>query len=131
MAMPIAGRTTAMRFTVSRGIIAIVLQSVRRPQDRHEAGDRDKLAVLDDAAGIFFFSGGDQLRITSQIGDTRIEEKVRALYERGGVIAGTSAFQTSPRPAPRNPVDARRMRPRLADGDSFDLEKRLPRAGAR
>ena len=59
-------------------------------EDRHEAGDRDKLAVLDDAAGIFF-SGGDQLRITSQIGDTRIEEKVRALYERGGVIAGTSA----------------------------------------
>jgi len=59
-------------------------------EDRCEAGDRDKLAVLDDAAGIFF-SGGDQLRITSQIGDTRIEEKVRAIHERGGVIAGTSA----------------------------------------
>lgn len=59
-------------------------------EDRCEAGDRDKLAVLDDAAGIFF-SGGDQLRITSQIGDTGIEAKVRALYERGGVIAGTSA----------------------------------------
>jgi cyanophycinase len=59
-------------------------------EDRHEAGDREKLAVLDDAAGIFF-SGGDQLRITSQIGDTGIEAKVRALYERGGVVAGTSA----------------------------------------
>ena len=59
-------------------------------EDRCEAGDRDKLAVLDDAAGIFF-SGGDQLRITSQIGDTGIEAKVRALYERGGLIAGTSA----------------------------------------
>jgi cyanophycinase len=59
-------------------------------EDRHEAGDRDKLGVLDDAAGVFF-SGGDQLRITSQIGDTGIEAKVRALYERGGVIAGTSA----------------------------------------
>jgi cyanophycinase len=58
--------------------------------DRHEAMDRDKLAVLDDAAGIFF-SGGDQLRITSQIGDTGIEAKVRALYARGGVVAGTSA----------------------------------------
>ena len=46
--------------------------------------------MLDDAAGIFF-SGGDQLRITSQIGDTGIEAKVRALYERGGVVAGTSA----------------------------------------
>ncbi len=59
-------------------------------EDRTEASDRDKLSVIDDAAGIFF-SGGDQLRITSQIGDTGIEAKVRALYERGGVIAGTSA----------------------------------------
>jgi cyanophycinase len=59
-------------------------------EDRAEAGDRDKLRVLDDAAGIFF-SGGDQLRITSQIGDSGIEAKVRALYARGGVIAGTSA----------------------------------------
>jgi cyanophycinase len=59
-------------------------------EDRTEAGNRDKLSVIDDAAGIFF-SGGDQLRITSQIGDTGIEAKVRALYERGGVIAGTSA----------------------------------------
>jgi cyanophycinase len=59
-------------------------------ENRTEAGDREKLNVIDDAAGIFF-SGGDQLRITSQIGDTGIEAKVRALYERGGVIAGTSA----------------------------------------
>jgi cyanophycinase len=59
-------------------------------EERSQAGDRDKLSVLDDAAGIFF-SGGDQLRITSQIGDTGIEAKVRALYERGGVVAGTSA----------------------------------------
>jgi cyanophycinase len=59
-------------------------------QDRTEARDQEKLRVIDDAAAIFF-SGGDQLRITSQIGDTGIEAKVRALYERGGLIAGTSA----------------------------------------
>ncbi len=59
-------------------------------EDRSEASDEDKLRVLDDAAGVFF-SGGDQLRITSQIGDSAIEEKVRRLFERGGVIAGTSA----------------------------------------
>ena len=59
-------------------------------EDRSEASDSEKLGVIDDAAGIFF-SGGDQLRITSQIGDTGIEAKVRKLYERGGVIAGTSA----------------------------------------
>jgi cyanophycinase len=59
-------------------------------ENRTEAGDREKLAVIDDAAAIFF-SGGDQLRITSQIGDTGIEAKVRGLFERGGIIAGTSA----------------------------------------
>lgn len=59
-------------------------------EDRAEAGDREKLKVIDDATAIFF-SGGDQLRITSQIGDTGIEAKVRALFERGGLIAGTSA----------------------------------------
>lgn len=58
--------------------------------ERAEAWDNEKLRVLDDAAGVFF-SGGDQLRITSQIGDTGIEAKVRALYERGGLVAGTSA----------------------------------------
>ena len=59
-------------------------------EDRSEAGDRDKLNVLDDAAGVFF-SGGDQLRITSQIGDTGIEAKIRRIFERGGIVAGTSA----------------------------------------
>lgn len=59
-------------------------------EDRNEASDRDKLSVLDDAQAIFF-SGGDQLRITSQIGDTGIEAKVRSMFQRGGVIAGTSA----------------------------------------
>ena len=59
-------------------------------EDRNEAADREKLDVLNDAEAVFF-SGGDQLRITSQIGDTGIEAKVRAIYERGGVIAGTSA----------------------------------------
>jgi cyanophycinase len=59
-------------------------------EDRSRAGDREKLSVLDDAQAVFF-SGGDQLRITSQIGDTGIEAKVRAIYERGGLVAGTSA----------------------------------------
>ena len=59
-------------------------------EERVETEDRDKLGIFDDAAGVFF-SGGDQLRITSQIGDTGIEQRVRAIFERGGVVAGTSA----------------------------------------
>jgi cyanophycinase len=59
-------------------------------EDRVETEDDEKLRLLDDCDAVFF-SGGDQLRITSQIGDTGIETKVRRIYERGGLIAGTSA----------------------------------------
>lgn len=38
-----------------------------------------------------FFSGGDQLRISSQIGDTAFETRIHEIYDKGGVIAGTSA----------------------------------------
>jgi cyanophycinase len=38
-------------------------------QTRAEGQEDGKLKVLDDAAGVFF-TGGDQLRITSRIGDT-------------------------------------------------------------
>ena len=59
---------------------------------RHRAetlGD-DALAVLDGAAGVFF-TGGDQLRISSQIGDTPVERRIREIHAAGGLIAGTSA----------------------------------------
>ena len=58
--------------------------------DRSETHDAAKLALFEGATGVFF-SGGDQLRIASQIGDTPIERAVREVYERGGVVAGTSA----------------------------------------
>ena len=58
--------------------------------DRAETHDPELLKVLDDAAGVFF-TGGDQLRLSSQIGDTEIERRVRAIWEAGGLIAGTSA----------------------------------------
>jgi cyanophycinase len=58
--------------------------------DRGETHDPEKLALFD-GAGAVFFSGGDQLRIASQIGDTPLERRVREIHERGGVIAGTSA----------------------------------------
>ncbi len=59
-------------------------------RERAETRDEDKLRLFDGAAGIFF-SGGDQLRISSQIGDTPIEQRIRDIHQRGGLIAGTSA----------------------------------------
>ena len=58
--------------------------------ERQEASDPDKLALFDGAAGVFF-TGGDQLRISSQIGDTPIEARIREILNKGGVVAGTSA----------------------------------------
>lgn len=58
--------------------------------ERAEATLPSKLRILDDAAGVFF-TGGDQIKITSQIGDTPIFQRIQEIYEEGGVIAGTSA----------------------------------------
>ncbi len=59
-------------------------------RNRHEAFEEDRVALLEGAACLFF-TGGDQLKITSQIGDTPIMERIQAIYNGGGVIAGTSA----------------------------------------
>ncbi|WP_210530398.1 cyanophycinase [Rubellimicrobium arenae] len=59
-------------------------------EDRHEAMLPEKLEALEGVHAVFF-SGGDQLRITSQIGDTPIYERIHAIFEAGGLIAGTSA----------------------------------------
>jgi cyanophycinase len=42
-------------------------------------------------ASCIFFTGGDQLRITSLLGGTKAEEILKKAYYRGVVIAGTSA----------------------------------------
>ena len=59
-------------------------------EDRAEALNAKGGEALADAAGVFF-TGGDQLRLVSQIGDTPLEQMVLDLHRRGGVIAGTSA----------------------------------------
>ncbi|MFC4425150.1 cyanophycinase [Deinococcus navajonensis] len=58
--------------------------------ERDEATDPKTLERLEGASGVFF-SGGDQLRITSLIAQTPLEERIREIYDEGGVIAGTSA----------------------------------------
>jgi cyanophycinase len=43
------------------------------------------------AAGGIFFTGGDQLRITSLLGGTEVDFALHEAYRKGTVIAGTSA----------------------------------------
>jgi cyanophycinase len=57
---------------------------------REEAKKEGNIKILEDATAVFF-TGGDQLKITSQIGDTPIFERLHQIYEEGGVLAGTSA----------------------------------------
>lgn len=58
--------------------------------ERDQATMEEKLTDLRKVEAVFF-SGGDQLRITSLIGDTPIYERVHDIFANGGVIAGTSA----------------------------------------
>jgi cyanophycinase len=57
---------------------------------RMEATEEKNLRILDDATALFF-TGGDQLKITSQIGDTPIFQRTHEIYRDGGIIVGTSA----------------------------------------
>lgn len=47
------------------------------------------------AADVVFFTGGDQLRITNLLGGSPVLNTLKGHYQRGGVIAGTSAGATS------------------------------------
>lgn len=38
-----------------------------------------------------FFTGGDQLRITTKLGGTPVLDCIQSIYKKGGLIAGTSA----------------------------------------
>ena len=59
-------------------------------ESREDASSTRVMRILEDATGVFF-TGGDQLKITSQIGDTPAFSRMEEIFERGGVIAGTSA----------------------------------------
>lgn len=59
-------------------------------QIREDALDEKNAETLD-GAKVVFFTGGDQLRITSQLGDSLVYRRVEEIYARGGTVAGTSA----------------------------------------
>jgi cyanophycinase len=59
-------------------------------ESREDASSERAMRILEGASGVFF-TGGDQLKITSQIGDTATCARVREIFEQGGVVAGTSA----------------------------------------
>lgn len=59
-------------------------------RSRDEAHDEAAVAKVRDAS-VVYFTGGDQLRITSQVGDSPVFRCLLDIYRRGATIAGTSA----------------------------------------
>jgi cyanophycinase len=61
---------------------------------RDETSDDPRLDMLADAKAVFF-TGGDQLKITTRLGGTPLLERIEEIYRRGGIIGGTSAGATA------------------------------------
>jgi cyanophycinase len=78
--------------TYDRAFRALGVRHVHRlmVDTREEAKEEGKVKILDDAATVFF-TGGDQLRITSQLGDSPTYQRIQQIYHEGGTVAGTSA----------------------------------------
>ncbi len=69
------------------GVSDVRLVDVRQ---RTDAYDAPNVATLADGATCFL-TGGDQLRITSQLGGSPVGRRLSELYRDGSVICGTSA----------------------------------------
>ena len=59
-------------------------------ESRANAESTTAMRVLEKARGVFF-TGGDQLRLTTIFGDTPVFSRCHEIFVNGGVIAGTSA----------------------------------------
>jgi len=57
---------------------------------RDEQSELSYNEILAGAQAIFF-TGGDQLKITTKLGGSRLIEQIKEMYQRGAIIAGTSA----------------------------------------
>ena len=79
--------------------------------NREAANDHHHVMELEQATGIFF-SGGDQLRLTSILGGSEVDAAIRQAYRKGTVVAGTSAGAS---------VMSDTM---IVDGDSSDTPKK-------
>ncbi len=83
---PEAGERYRAVFTELGAEQAVPLHAMTRPQ----ANDEHVARVVREATGVFL-TGGNQLRLSSTIGGTRLAEAITERFEAGAVVAGTSA----------------------------------------
>lgn len=58
--------------------------------NRNEADLDSNVAKLKDVTGVFFL-GGDQVKLTGVLSGTKLFERIKEIYDNGGVLGGTSA----------------------------------------
>ena len=83
---PEAGERYRQLFTELGAAKVKPMHVIARPQANEETAS----LMLRDASGIFL-TGGNQLRLSSTIGGTRLAESILARYRAGAAVAGTSA----------------------------------------
>ena len=89
IASDVAGEIWDMYETVFRGLGVQHVHHLNT-ESRADASSPRCMKILEGATAVFF-TGGDQLRITSLIGDTPAFSRMYEIFLEGGTIAGTSA----------------------------------------
>ena len=69
------------------GVKQIDVLDIRTREQAYDEANVQKIAE----ASVIFMTGGDQLRITSQVGDSLVFRCMQEIYRKGATIAGTSA----------------------------------------
>ena len=64
------------------------------PLENREAAFDPSVVDLLKTARVIFFSGGDQVRITSRLGGSVLCDAIRKFYEAGVTLAGTSEIKS-------------------------------------
>jgi cyanophycinase len=75
------------RIFLELGVTRVDVADIRTREDAQQQELVDKC----EKAGAIFFTGGDQLRITSQMGDSPMYQCMQERYHDGTMIIGTSA----------------------------------------
>jgi cyanophycinase len=104
---------------------------------RDETTKDPRLEMLADAKAVFF-TGGDQLKITTRLGGTTLCERIEEIYRRGGIIGGTSAGATAlgemmlvgvPAPGISKVGDALHMTPGLGLAKNMIIDQHFSERG--
>lgn len=84
------GHEAGERYQQVLGDLGIAKVRIIHAVTRTQANDETTAHALRDTTGIFM-TGGNQLRLSSTIGGTRLADAVLEQFARGAVVAGTSA----------------------------------------